>query len=112
MIMLACHECSRLRLFFVASMESTAPVRCCSHPDLIQTIQQLHPDYDAARAVHAAEALAQDMKQALAKAEQQRLSRDMRHALRQAEQQLAQEQLQPQPQQTIEHYQLTQPENP
>jgi hypothetical protein len=41
------------------------------YPQLIQTIQQPRPDYDAVvHAVHAAEALARDMRQALAQASQ------------------------------------------
>ena len=42
------------------------------HPRLIQLIQQPQPEHDAAvRVVHKAEALVQDMRQALAQAEQQ-----------------------------------------
>ena len=88
-------------MFFVASMESTAPASTYSHPRLIELIQQPQPDYDAAtRAVHAAETMVQGMKQALREAEQQRYSRskttmvqDRRQALAHAEHQLAQAQL-------------------
>ena len=92
------------------------PARCYSHPKLIQLIQQPPPDYDAAtHVVHVAEALVQDMQQALAQAEQQRHSRsqatmvhETQQALEQAEQQLAQTQAKLQ--QTIpaqqEHWQL------
>ena len=79
-------------------MHSATSPSVYSHPRLIQLIQEPHPEHDAAtRAVHAAEALVQDMGQALVQAEQQRYSRsqatmvrDMRQALMQAEQQLAQ----------------------
>ena len=104
----------------VAIMHSAASASTYSHPRLIQLIQEPQPEHDAAvRAVHAAEALVQDMQQALVQAEQpeQRYSRsqattvrDMQHALMQAEQQLAQAQAQLQ--QTIpaqqEHRQLVQ----
>ena len=64
------------------------------HPRLIQLIQQPQAEHDAAvRAVHKAEALVRDMRQALAQAEQQRHSRShatmvrsMRQSLKQAEQ--------------------------
>ena len=53
-------------------MQSTRPASTSYHPQLIQLIQQPPPDYDiAVRAVHGAEALVQDMKQALMQAEQQ-----------------------------------------
>merc|ERR1712166_792436 len=86
----------------MALMQSTAPTSSYSHPRLIQLIQQPQPEYDAAvLAVHAAEALVQEMQQALVQAEQQRHSRsqttlvqDTQQALVQAEHQLAQSQAQ------------------
>jgi hypothetical protein len=52
-------------------MQSATPASY-RHPKLIQTIQQPRPDYNAAvRAVHAAEALVPDMRQALVQADQQ-----------------------------------------
>ena len=50
-------------------MQSATPASY-RHPKLIQTIQQPRPDYDV-HAVHAAEALVRDMRQALARADQQ-----------------------------------------
>ena len=48
------------------------PASAYSHPQLIQLIQQPPPEYDiVVRAVHGAEALVQDMQQALMQAEQQ-----------------------------------------
>ena len=88
------------------------------HPRLIQLIQQPQPEHDdAVRVVRKAEALVQDMRQALAQAKQQRYSRsqatmvaNMKQALAQAERQLSQAQVQLQ--QTIpaqqERWQLVQ----
>jgi len=83
-------------------MLSATPASTYSHPRLIQLIQEPQPEHDSAvRAVHKAEALVQDMRQALRQAEQKRHSRskatmvwDMRQALMQAEQQLEQAQAQ------------------
>ena len=83
-------------------MQSSTPTSTYSHPRLIQLIQQPQAEHDAALvAVHEAEALVQDMRQALAQAEQQRHSRShaamvrsMRQSLEQAEQQLTQAQAQ------------------
>ena len=97
-------------------MQSTPPASTYSHPQLIQLIQQPQPEHDAAvRAVHAAETLVRDTRQALVHANQQlaqvqpqrfmrvalhilheaeALEEDMQQTLADANQQLAQAQAQ------------------